>query len=80
MNWVSDPDRVKVQWRLVYLNLSAAAMNLIIGIMIWKVMSIANLFSAGFSCWIAYGLWKKIPEIKAEQEKRLIDILSGKFG
>ena len=80
MNWVTDPDRVKVQWRLIYLNLAAVVMNLLIGFITWRWMSLANLFSAGFSAWIAYGLWKKIPGIKAEQEKRIVDILSGKFG
>ena len=79
MNWLTDPDRVKVQWRLVYLNLAAVALNAVIGIMTWKLMSIANLFSAAFSAWVAWTMYKKIPAIKAEQERRIVDILSGKI-
>ena len=77
MNWVTDPDRVKVQWRLIWLNLAAVIMNLVIGIWVWKAMTIANFFSAGFSAWIAYGLWKKLPEITQEQQKRILDYLKG---
>ncbi len=77
MNWVTDPDRVKVQWRLIWLNLAAVIMNLAIGLVTWRAMSIANVFSAGFSAWVAWGLYKKIPGIKREQEQRIIDILRG---
>ena len=75
MNWVTDPDRVKVQWRLIYLNLSAVVMNLVIGAWTWRWISLANLFSAGFSLWIAYGLWRKLPEITREQQRRIIEYL-----
>jgi len=80
MDWVTDPDRIKVQWRLIYLNLAAVVMNLLIGAWTLRWISLANLFSAGFSLWIAYGLWKKLPEIKKEQQERIMDILSGKYG
>ena len=80
MNWVTDPDRVKVQWRLIYLNLAAVVMNLLIGSMIFRWISLANFFSAGFSLWIAYGLWKKLPEIKREQQQRIVDYLKGSLG
>ena len=77
MDWVTDPDRIKVQWRLIYLNLAAVFMNLLIGAMVFRWISLANLFSAGFSAWIAYGLWKKLPEIKKEQQERILDYLKG---
>ena len=80
MNWVTDPDRVKVQWRIIYMNLAAVAANLLIGLWVWKWISLANLFSAGFSAWVAYGLWQKLPQIKREQEQRLMEILKGNFG
>lgn len=75
MNWVTDPDRIKVQWRLIWMNAFAVFMNLAVGVVVWKWMSLANLFSAGFSAWVAYGLWKKLPEIKREQQQRVIDYL-----
>ena len=76
-SWFTDPDRVKVQWRLVYLNLSAVLMNLVIGLWTWKAMSVANFFSAAFSGWIAWKMYTKIPEIKSQQEKRILDYLKG---
>ncbi len=53
MTWITDPDRIKVQWRLIALNLAAVSMNLLIGLWVWKWISLANLFSAGFSAWVA---------------------------
>ena len=76
-SWFTDPDRVKVQWRLVYLNLSAVLMNLVIGLWTWKAMSVANFLSAAFSGWIAWKMYTKIPEIKSQQEKRILDYLKG---
>lgn len=77
MTWVSDPDRVKVQWRLIALNLAAVVMNLVIAVVVFKWISLANVFSAGFSAWIAWGLYTKIPGIKQEQEQRILDYLKG---
>ncbi len=74
-----DVDRIKVQWRLIWLNLSAVALNITIAIVTWKALSIANLFSAAFSAWVAWGLYTKIPKIKAEQEQRIVEILKGSF-
>lgn len=79
MKWFTDGDRVKVQWRIIYLNLAAVILNLAIGLWSWKAMSVANFFSAGFSLWVAYSLWKKIPQIKKEQQDRIMDILRGKY-
>lgn len=77
MNWVTDPDRVKVQWRLIYLNLAAVIMNLGLAIWLWRWMSLANLISAAFSGYITYGLWKKLPEITAKQKQKIIDYMRG---
>lgn len=77
MNWVTDPDRIRVQWRLIFMNLAAVVMNLLIGIWVWKWISLANLFSAGFSAWVAWGLYTKLPAIKREQEQRIMNILRG---
>lgn len=79
MTWFTDPDRVKVHWRIIALNLAAVFLNLAIGIWSWKAMSIANFISAAFSAWVAYSLWKKIPRIKKEQQERIMDILRGKY-
>jgi hypothetical protein len=79
MNWISDPDRVKVQWRLVWLNVAAVVMNLVIAVVTWRVISIANLASAAFSAWIAWTMYRKIPEITRQQEQRIVDILKGSF-
>ena len=79
MKWFTDPDRVKVQWRLIYLNLSAAVLNIIVTFTVWRWMSIATVFSAGFSLWVSYRLWAKIPQIKKEQEEKIMNILRGKY-
>ena len=75
MMWLTDPDRVKVQWRLVWLNIAAVALNLAIGFGLWRTMSIANFVSAAFSGFVAWTLYKKIPEIRRREQARLIDIL-----
>ena len=75
MNWLTDPDRVRVQWRLVWLNLAAVLLNLVIGIGLWRMTSIANFVSAIFSGFVAWTLYKKIPEIRRREQARLIDIL-----
>ena len=78
MDWLTDPDRVKVQRRLVYLNVAAAVGNFALALWLWRVTSIANVFSGGFSLWIAWTMWKKIPAIKAEQETKIMDYLRGR--
>ncbi len=77
MGLFDDPDRVKVQWRLIWLNLSAAAFNFWLVFWLWNFMSIANVISGAFSCWVAWKFWKKIPEIREEQQERIIDYLRG---
>ena len=74
---------VKMQWRIVWLNVAAACVNL--GFTAWNIsngkwMFLANLISAGVSIWVARWSWQKIPEIKAREQRKIVDILSGKFG
>ena len=80
MSWVDDPDRIRVQWRLIWLNLAAVVMNIVIGIWVWRWMTLANFASALFSAWITWGLYRRLPEIKQEQEEKIMRILRGQNG
>lgn len=73
---------VKMQWQIVWLNVSAAVLNL--SLVAWHIsngkwMFIANLISGIFSAWVAWRCWRKIPEITQREQDRILDILKGKY-
>lgn len=81
MLWFKDTGRLKLQKQLVCLNVFAAtlnftvfAMNILAGK--WHVM--VNLVAGLISAYIAYRDYRKLPEIKQEQEVRILNILRGK--
>ena len=76
----SSPDRVRTQWQLAALNAAAALLNL--SIFVWNVsrgswLALANLAAGVFSAYVAYTLYKKIPEVKRQQEQKILAILKG---
>lgn len=79
-DWLLDPDRVKVYWRLVWINVGAAVINTVIGLVFFKWISIANFLAAAFSGYQAYRRWQDIPRVRREQEQRIIELLRGRDG
>ena len=77
MTWLDNPDRLIVQRRLIVMNLCAVVMNLSIAALTMRWMSLANIAAAAFSGLMAWKLYKRMPEIKREQEQRILTILKG---
>ena len=77
MTWLDNPDRLAVQRRLIAMNLCAVVMNLTIVFLTMRWMSLANVAAAAFSGGMAWRLYKRMPEIKREQEQRILTILKG---
>lgn len=77
MTWLDNPDRLVVQRRLIAMNLCAVIMNLTIVFLTMRWMALANIAAAAFSGWMAWKLYKRMPEIKREQEQRILTILKG---
>ena len=77
MTWLDDPDRVRVQHRLVWMNIAAVIVNLAVAVITHQWMSLANIIAAAFSANVAWRLYRKIPEITREQEQRILAILKG---
>lgn len=73
---------VRMQWQLIALNAAAALLNL--GMFTWNLMggrwiAAAGLFAGLFSLYITWRLWRKLPEIVAQEQQRIVDILKGKI-
>lgn len=75
---ITNPDRVRVQRQIVILNAAAAIVNCMVGIWIMSWMSLANFAAAAFSAYWTWKSWQRIPEVKREQEQRIIRILKGR--
>jgi hypothetical protein len=76
-------DRMKMQWFLVAVNVFAALLNVTLAVgnlVTGHWVGLANLIAAAFSAWVAWGLYVKIPEIRADEQLKIIRILRGHFG
>lgn len=83
MNWLMDPDRVRVQWYLIGLNGGAALLNIVV--FSWQAYlghwtGLACLISGVFSGYCTWKLYRRLPEVRARQTQKIMDILSGKYG
>ena len=74
---------IRVQKQIIFLNAVAALVNLALATNNFaqgRWIGIANLAAGAFSVWVTWGCWKKLPEIVAKEQQKIVDILSGKFG
>lgn len=82
MNFLNDPDRVKVLKFIIAINFSAGLLNL--SIVAWHFsngvwLGVINLCAAIFSFYMAHKCFKRYPETKRNQEERILKILKGKY-
>ena len=77
MNWLLDPDRVRAYQRIIAINIAAAAVNLAIGFWTWGWLTAINWAAAAFSARMALQMYRRLPEIRREQEQRLLTLLRG---
>lgn len=74
---------IRMQKQIIALNAAAALLNLTLAVNNFaqgRWMGIANLVAMIFSISVTWSCWKKLPEIVAKEQQKIIDILSGKFG
>ena len=72
-----------MQKQIIALNAAAALVNLALATNYFaqgRWLGIANLAAGAFSAWFTWVNIKKLPEIVAKEQQKILDILSGKFG
>lgn len=82
MNWLDDPDRIKVSKQIIALNAFAAIVNL--ALFVWNLytlnwIGILNLGCFFFSSYQVHKIYKQLPEIRRNQEQKILNILKGKY-